>query len=453
MVRMPESDNPISLIDTPTSPSIFETYHAVTAAIEKPPNDIILQIVVNDFVKRNLPPHLTHLCSEHYLTDHFFMCVAYGDTVGNPHYNEWYGQHYDVKAEPTKKIIKTPWLGGRSIPIQWGEIPMFRFLMGTIMAKGPSGSGRYYNQTGNEIRDCHVGFISGAEIRDEIEVGNELLECGFRAAPCLGYLVLHADKLSAWLTDQWNPGSETIAEFQDTHIIEAKRKAITEAIKIISDSHDDVGYLYRVSGVTERLSDNWEGRGEKLVTDERVIKHRKGEMKRAVSLLYKEAEQFPEHFNTYVWDKPIGEIKDCLLKISNGQTLNTGNFETYVSLICGVCGENARSLQRLYEKYPKYIHSNLNGLLTVLHDIDFAFFNHDMGEIQYFDPSEFQTTGYEATQEYVRNIALHYRSYLRSQFIDLWVNEDDKGYCKESVEHMEDIVRNAWKGNTSRKNK
>lgn len=351
-----ETGNEVGIRPVPKSTHI-ETIQGATVRVETVPRDIIADIVVNPIALDYLHPKLRHLCSEEYILSSCKMALP--------------------PRQHGENNILTPWYWGRAIPLHYGFIPYADYIGGIVMGKGCSLTGEKFIESSSLDRFTPWGFFGRRDAEKEIAVGNDLLNNGFRASLPLWYVVFDNEKLSSWL------GSFYSSAPQIGNIVQ-------ENLRIVTGNNDNAVFLARVTGVSERIL--WEVRHE---MNERILKRRKGEMRRAARLLNKEALLFPDHFKNYLNDRgERSKVVGLLGDISKGKDFKSREeLMLYAKLVAGILRQNQFALVRMVDKQLEgplgsYLETNLGKVVGALKDVDFDLLSQDYEELKPYGRSD-----------------------------------------------------------------
>lgn len=385
---MAENSVEIGIKPPPASTWLLEAKHAAVTPLETVPEEAIASIEINKKALGWLPPELHYLCSEEYFRRVCVMTVP-------------------PEIQKERRIL-TPGFWGRAVPLAYGQIPYEEFVGGTLIGKGCFLSGLNYSSALKRRlpisdNDWPWGFFGDKDARNEIEIGNMLLDFKFRSSLGLGYVVLDSGKLRDFLLAKWQ---------KYPHICQD----INEGLNIVARNQDKPAFFVRVCGVTERGVEVFSESEGKIIE-----RRRKAEIARAANLLKTEATIFPGRFSEYMQfgsltQEPVVAVLD---KLSNRKPLNKEEETVLERFLYSIGNRNLHILEKILTgevdgPSGSYSNTNLSSVLSAMKDVDLAFITQDYEGVHAERGTPLSTTS-EKLIEYQEA----YRGLVRSFFRDL----------------------------------
>lgn len=296
-------------------------------AVENVPQ-LVEEIVVNPVAFGLLAGDYRYLATEDYLREN--VCLSVPISKGG-------------------SGILSPDNWGRAVPLGYGGIRYGGIVGGTVMGKGCFRSGKYYNRNIDfrSTKDKPIGFFGAKDARKEMEIGNGLLEVGYRSSLVLGYAILKPTETRRFLENRWNANLPV-------------RSDIATCFKLLAEAKDEPVFMARVAGVTSRLH-----------MSRPADLYRRAEIVRAAGLFYEESTENRDHFSLYLsGDDGYEETRRVLDKMRRRIRLTKDEFVTLVKLYLGIFDRNKLALEKANTHPVLSKYSDLGIILSAPKDND-----------------------------------------------------------------------------------
>lgn len=188
--------------------------------------EAIDEIIINPLAKDRLEEKDRHLIS-----DEFFHNIAI----------------LTAPSEKANAVYVTPSTWTRGITVAGPlHVPYGPSLIGRyVYTNGNSLSGNYWGKVPEGSTETAWGFRGETSSKKELEIGNPLIEHGFRSALPLGYIRLNPDKLRESIDRYWSSDPSL-------------QKAINQHLSVLTERDKEAPtILVRLTDSTQRLEDRY----------------------------------------------------------------------------------------------------------------------------------------------------------------------------------------------------